>query len=189
MCNLLKYRELVKQLSDQDSSEVFPNSSTDHASIVFMTFLDQAKEEMCVLDKALDGEISGKNEEEFFSLLDTFVRTKRRNLKMIVKEVVDESTRIYKTLLAYHNAGFENVMIHQTTSAKLIEYNRMFEKLNNFAIVDKKAFRIDASYLDQDDSGSSKNQALCSFNSPKIALEYLSLFDGIFNELPSLFPN
>lgn len=188
MCNLIEYRALLEELANEQSSEIFSNSSKEHASIVFMTFFKNAQQRLCILEDALDGKVSTINEDEFFTLLDKFVKEKKLSLEMIVKDKVDETSKIYKTLRSYFDQGYSNVNVHQSSSEELIKLDPIFKNINNLAVIDRKGFRIDVSSPDSNQQTTS-NQALCSFNYPSKAEKYQSSFDKVFNQLHPLFQN
>ena len=177
-----EYQKAVENLAINNSDLVFNNSSPLHASIVLSTMIRHSESEFRIYDDNLSGDIADLNE-EFYTNLDDFIKSNK-----ILKIVIDSNhndykeTRIYKQLIDYKNKFPQNVFIKISNDSFKETIKKVFDKNVNFAIGDKKSFRIED--ILQVEKGLRK--AICCFNNPKVSEKLVASFDNSFINCQSI---
>lgn len=176
------YKKAVENLAINNSELIFNNSSPVHASIVLSSMIKHSDSEFRIYDDNLSGDIADLNE-DFYTNLSEFIES-NKTLKIVIDSNHDDykDTKIYKQLISYKNSHPQNVFIKISNDSFKETINKVFDKNVNFAIGDKKSFRIED--IMQTETGLRK--AICCFNNSSMSKKLVSSFDLGFQTCQSI---
>lgn len=167
---IAKYKEFVKQLSDNNDGRVFLNSSSDHAVVVATQIFRRSHDMVRIFAKNLCRTIG--NDPEYIAALSDFIERggKVRILLNGYEESYAISSNLYKRLAYYKNLGKDIVI--KTTDAKPYLTLDKDKKEVHFTVGDTTSYRIEMDIENR--------TAQCSMNNQQVAKVVADFFDAQF---------
>lgn len=165
------YVALVKKLADEDSDEIFNNSSTDHASVVIGEMFRKGEGNAHIFTGSLNPILYSRD--EIVDAIGSFLLDERNTLKVLVQDAISPETvsPAYDGALANRiSTKYGHHVLSRLTikiggpSTRSISYH--------FASIGGKAFRFE-----QDKN---KHEAFASFNRPELASRLESMFSNLW---------
>jgi hypothetical protein len=158
MDELTDYRTNIERLAELDSSEVFSNGKTEHAAIIFETFLKFSKDSVVFFCKDLNKDVF-----DMPSIINSMENALRRKVRISI--LTQEIPTATKLLEAYNDQWLKadySIDIKTATSSVIKAFDA------NFCVMDEKAYRFEP------DRG--EPVAFACMNNPAIAKNILSFF-------------
>jgi len=172
---LSDYRKKLRRLAKEESSEIFYNTNEEHAIIVLMGIVENAKQYIKTICGNLCTEVLGND--EYLRMVDTFLSS--------------DSTRTYDVLFDnfskdFYNKGIYKVLVKYPKQVKLRkladEDTHVFYEGNpiHMTVSDDKMFRMETNIEEK--------AAWGCFNGPTKAQAFRSSFDRLFNNTEQTEP-
>lgn len=174
--NLENYKKSVEILALTESNLVFKNSNHYHANIVLVNIIKGSKNNICIYDDNLSGDIADIDN-QFVTELTESVRNKEIKLKICVKERHPENN-FQTQLINLSKSNPDKVFIRIANEEFRDSIISNFESDLNFAIGDEKMFR-----LEYGDSVANERKAFCSFNNEDYSTRLSKVFNRYFDTL------
>jgi hypothetical protein len=176
--SLEEYEKRIKILSYSKSKVIFKNSSHEHASIVLSYLLKTSKEEVCIYDDDLSGDIAEQSvDNKLLTSFTEYIKSKKR-LKIVIN-FLGKKNKFQTTLLSLQDSYPETFQIKKANNDFIKEVENCTYSDLNFAIGDKSKFRIEYGQRGE-------RKALCSFNSESNVQLFRPIFDRFFNNLETI---
>jgi hypothetical protein len=178
---LQEYRRAIENLARIKSDFVFPNSSPAHAAIVLSCILKYSCD-VKIYDHNLDGDVS-EQDEVFFNELKNFLSDNKKKLSITVRD--NNFKRDSEACLKFKDLAhkYGNLEIRTATDIFKKSVTKLYEKDINFAVGDRKAFRME---LVDGAIGSNPRKAICSFNKSSYAAKLSKVFEENFDKCTSI---
>lgn len=163
--NLESFKELVKDLSANQASLIFPNKGARFASIVIGEIFKNAKEKVRILANDMNGEIN--NNDEYIEGLKEAIK---KNIKIdVVLHNIEYLTNPSKGLKLLLDHKGQNVNFYHVNVIEDSKLNNLF-----FATGDNKMFRLEFD--------NNTHTASCSFDDPKRTEDLNSIFNNLLKK-------
>lgn len=169
---IVKYKDFVKWLSDNNDGRIFLNSDPDHALVVVAQIFRQSADEVRIFANNLCHTIG--NEPEYITALSDFIERdgKVRILLNGYDEECAKDSNLYRRLAYYKSIG-KDIIIKTTTAKPYLKADEE-QKEVHFTIGDKKSYRIETDI--------NKRTAECSMDNAPVASMAAEFFDELFKD-------
>ena len=161
--SLSQYREKVKRLARQRSSQAIFNSTIDHAAIIIESMIETARDEICILSGSLNPRVYGRD--EIVSQAQFFLADTDRKMRILVEDFDEVNFR-------------ENPFIDEIAESRNVEFRVTSRDTAasldfHFLVCDEGAYRFE--------EDKTKPSAIASFNDPDGAANLRNIFEKIWN--------
>lgn len=179
---LKKYIVIAEKLAIAKSDLVFKNSSHDHAAVVLTLMMKYSKEEFCIYDNDLSGDIADQYE-GFYEELDKHILNNKK-INIVIDNHNQEKTEIYLKLNTLKASYPDLVNVRRSDDNFKSAVKSIFNIPLNFSFSDTNAYRIEeiSEGIDVDN-----RKAFCCFNKPEVSNRLKSIFDNHFKNLKPVF--
>ena len=170
--DIMKYKEFVKWLSDNDDDRIFLNSSQEHAVVVISQIFRRSSDTVRVYAKNLCQTIG--NKPDYINALSDFVE-RNGHVRILLNGYNDgcaKESDLYRRLAYYKSKGKD--IIVKTTTEKPYFSNDKAQNEIHFTIGDSSSYRIETDI--------EKQTAKCSMNRPETAKNFADFFDKMFGK-------
>ena len=168
------YAKYVNKCAKEQKSDIIPNSSTDHATILISTFFEHAKQIVRIFSSRLHGEIY--NDEDLVKTArDFLLKSKDNQIRILLQEISTdnfdevESNEFCKLCLEFPD---------QCTIKTATKNDR--EISSHFVIMDENGFRFCPDKANP--------SAFASFNQPTATKNLLDQFKVLFERASLISP-
>lgn len=161
--SLSQYREKVKRLARERSSQAIFNSTIDHAAIIIESMIETTREEICILSGSLNPRVYGRD--EIVSQAQFFLANTDRKMRILVEDFDVTNFRENPFIEEIVNSKNVEIRITSRDTAASLDFH--------FLVSDGGAYRFE--------EDKSKASAIASFNDPDGAANLKKIFDQIWN--------
>lgn len=164
-----RYRRYIQRLREEQSEELFMNSSSEHAVIVLSELLKSAKKEVLIVSQNLSRTIT--DDDRYREAITNFLKKGGICFKAILLEYNKEALEnapIYEILKSHKQEG-KDIELYQS-DVKLTSEGKQI----NFCVVDERAYRFEIDV--------NKREAIGTFNRPERARELVRHFNSIIEK-------
>ena len=159
-----RYKEAVEQMAIKGSEKTFNNSGPIHASIVMTSIYRNAKDNIKLYTKDLQGEIGRFL--DYMTSMNDYINS-NKSFQILINERPHFESDLFDTIL---NASktIKGVELRFASPTFVKEVDSYANKNSHFCIADDKMFRLEYDNYN--------HQALCGFNSPKVVSKFCLLY-------------